>query len=77
MFEFFEMLPTEDPRSWALRLMHYGVIAAMIGLAIGIVLLLQNAYLIFALRSLRAKLTVMEGKVIRLDATLRRPTEKH
>ena len=71
------MLPTEDPRSWALRLAHYGVVGGAIGLAVAVVLLLQNTYLIFALRSLRAKLKVIEGKVIRLDAALRPPPENY
>jgi hypothetical protein len=59
----FDMLPNDDLKTYAFRLAHYGVLGGLAGLAIAVILLLQNFYLIYALRSLRTEIgTAMRRK---------------
>ena len=52
----FDFMPTDDLKSYAIRLAHYGVIGGLLGLAIAILLLLQNVYLLFAVVRIRGQL---------------------
>jgi nitrate/nitrite transporter NarK len=65
MFEMFEMLPTDDMKSWAFRLAHYGVMGGFLAFAIVVALLLQNTYLVVSLRAIRAQLHDVESKLSR------------
>jgi hypothetical protein len=63
----FDMLPSDDARSWALRLAHFGVLGGLAGLAVVVLLCLQNAYLIYSVRMLRADVRNLN---LRLKRTL-------
>lgn len=52
----FDMSPNDDLKTYAFRLAHYGVLGGLVGLAIVVLLLMQNFYLIYALRSLQTEL---------------------
>ena len=59
MLDFLSMGPTEDMRSWAFRLIHYGLIAGVIGAAIIVLLVLQNFYIMHSLNGVRSQLRAM------------------
>jgi nitrate/nitrite transporter NarK len=68
----FDMLPTDDVKSWAFRMAHFGILGAFIGLAIIVLLLLQNVYLIYSVRRLRAEMRGLDMRLNRLlGATLK------
>jgi hypothetical protein len=60
------MLPSDDLKSWAFRMAHLGVLGALIGLAIIILLLLQNVYLIYSVRQLRIEMRSLNSRLKRL-----------
>jgi hypothetical protein len=62
----FDMLPSDDLKSWAFRMAHLGVLGALIGLAIIILLLLQNVYLIYSVRQLRIEMRSLNSRLKRL-----------
>jgi hypothetical protein len=64
----FEMFPTDDLKSYAVRLSHYGVIGGLLGLALVAVLVIQNFYLIYALRSARRELRTILRRLNGLSA---------
>ncbi|MBA2588041.1 MAG: hypothetical protein H0U98_05385 [Alphaproteobacteria bacterium] len=66
MFEMFDMLPTDDVKSWAFRMAHFGILGALIASAIIVLLLLQNFYLIYSLRKLRAEMRSLNMRMNRL-----------
>jgi hypothetical protein len=51
----FDVLPTDDLKSYAVRLAHYGVIGGLTGLALVALLVAQNVYLMYALMKLRGE----------------------
>jgi len=59
MLDFLSMGPTEDMRSWAFRLIHYGLIAGLIGAAVIVLLVLQNFYIMHSLGKARSQLRAM------------------
>ncbi len=73
----FDMLPSDDMKSCAFRLVHFGIIARLIGMAILVLLLLQNTYLIFSVRALRTQIRGLESKIRRLDSRLAQVPEQH
>jgi hypothetical protein len=62
----FEMLPTDDVKSWAFRMMHLGVLGALVGLGIIVLLVLENAYLIYSVRKLRFEMRYLNTMLKRL-----------
>ena len=56
MLDFLSMGPTEDMRSWAFRLIHYGMIAGLVGAALILLLVLQNFYIMHSLNKVRSQL---------------------
>jgi nitrate/nitrite transporter NarK len=62
----FQMLPTDDVKSWAFRMAHFGILGAFVALAIIFLILLQNAYLIYSVRKLRAEMRGLNAKLKRL-----------
>jgi hypothetical protein len=56
MLDFLSMGPTEDMRSWAFRLIHYGLIAGVICAAVIVLLVLQNFYIMHSLSKTRSQL---------------------
>ncbi len=59
MLDFLSMGPTEDMRSWAFRLMHYGLVAGLVGAALIVLLVLQNFYIMHSLSKVRSQLRTM------------------
>ena len=59
MLDFLSMGPTEDMRSWAFRLMHYGLIAGLVGAAVIVLLVLQNFYIMHSLNKVRSQLRTL------------------
>ena len=62
----FQMLPTDDIKSWAFRMAHLGILGAFCGLAIIILVLLQNVYLIYSMRKLRSEMRSLNSRLKRL-----------
>jgi hypothetical protein len=67
MFEMFGMLPTDDMKSWAFRLAHFGILGGLLALVLIVALLIQNTFLIISLRALRAQLRNLEIRVSRMS----------
>ena len=59
MLDFLSMGPTEDMRSWAFRLIHYGILAGLVGAAVIILLVLQNFYIMHSLNKIRSQLRTL------------------
>ena len=55
----FDILPTDDLKSYALRMAHFGILGGLVGLAIAALLLLQNFYLMYALSKIRGELRMV------------------
>lgn len=62
----FEILPTGDVKSWAFRLIHLGLIGAAVALAMIMLLVLQNAYLIYSARKRRLEMCHLNNRLKRL-----------
>jgi nitrate/nitrite transporter NarK len=62
----FQMLPTDDVKSWAFRMAHMGILGAFVGLAVIFLILLQNAYLMYSIRKLRSEMRSLNSRLKRL-----------
>lgn len=62
----FDMLPTDDMKSWAFRMAHLGIWGAFAALAIIVLLLLLNGYLIYSVSRLRADVRSLSVRLKRL-----------
>jgi hypothetical protein len=62
----FDMLPSDDAKSWALRMAHFGVLGGLAGLAVVVLLFLQNAYLIYSVRMLRVEVRNLSARLKRI-----------
>lgn len=65
----FDMLPSDDVRTWLFRIVHLGVWGVLIALAFFVLLLLQNFYLMHSLRKLRFEMRSLNMRLNRLLGT--------
>ena len=70
--ESFDMLPNDDIRSYAFRLVHLALIGGIVGAALIAVLLALIIYLVFSVRAVMAKLGAIEAKLKRIEARVAR-----
>jgi hypothetical protein len=61
------MLPTDDMKSWAFRMAHLGILGAIGALAIIVLLLLFNGYLIYSVSRLRMEVRSLSTRIKRLS----------
>jgi hypothetical protein len=59
----FDMLPSDDAKSWVLRMAHLGILAGLVTLGFIVLLFLINVYLIYSLRVLRLELRTLASGV--------------
>jgi hypothetical protein len=63
MWNFWAVSATDDTRSWALRMVHYGLIAAILAMGIIVLLLLQNFYIMHSLKKLRRQIQALTRRL--------------
>lgn len=72
VFEMFDILPSDDMRSYAFRLVHLSILGGLIGFAAIVLLLALIIYLVFSVRAASAKLSAVEAKLHRIESKLAR-----